>query len=134
MPLPLRSVCRDGTRRYSGEPLVRSKQQVLNFQLKRTALSPRSRQAGSGDRDDLGQPSPDPGRRAAQKCTYLSHLNLPSAPAETGRTLENGPTGLRCRDAYENSNARFVRKAFGSGFIAVIEPATGEIFSPVSGS
>jgi hypothetical protein len=53
---------------------------------------------------------------------------------KTGRTMENGLTGLRCRDVEENSNARFVRRSSGSGFIAVIEPATGEIFSSVSGS
>jgi len=97
-------------------------------------LRPGSRQAGGGDRDDLGQPSSDPGRCVAQKILYLSHLDLPSAPAETGRTMENGLTKLRCRYAYENSNARVVRRPIGSGFIAVIEPATGEIFSPVSGS
>jgi len=98
------------------------------------SLSPGSRQARSGDRDDLGQPSPDPGRRLAQKILYLSHLHLPSAPAETGRTMENGLTRLRCRYAYENSNMHVVRVRFGSGFIALIGPATGEIFSPVLSS
>jgi hypothetical protein len=97
-------------------------------------LSPGSRQAGGGDRDDLGQPSPDPGRRLAQKILYLSHLDLPSAPAETGRTMKNGLTGLRCRDAYENSNARLVQRPIGSRFIAVIDPGTEEIFSPDFGS
>jgi hypothetical protein len=48
--------------------------------------------------------------------------------------MENGLTGLRCRDTYENSNARFVRALFGSEIIAVIEPGTGEIFSPDPGS
>jgi hypothetical protein len=46
----------------------------------------------------------------------------------TGRTMENGLTGLTSRDVYENSNARFVGEPFGSGFIAVIEPAAEEIF------
>jgi hypothetical protein len=42
--------------------------------------------------------------------------------------MENGLTGLTSRDVYENSNARFVEEPFGSGFIAVIEPAAEEIF------
>jgi hypothetical protein len=106
----------------------------LNCQIEVSDLRPGSRQAGGGDRDDLGQPSPDPGRRLAQKCSYLSHLDLPSAPAETRRTMENGLAGLRCRDTYENSNARFVGRPIGSGIIAAIEPGTGEIFSPDLGS
>jgi len=106
--------------------------------LKWAALSPGNRQAGGGDRDDLGQVASDPGRRVAQKCTYLSHLDLPSAPGgtvvpEAWRTMENGRNGLSCRDTWENSNARFVRSPIGSGFIAVIEPAAGEIFSPDMG-
>jgi hypothetical protein len=103
-----------------------------------SGLSAGNRQAGGGDRDDLGQPSSDPGRRTAQKCTYLSHLaifhrrrwNVP----ETGRTMENGFTGLTSRDVYENSNARFVEVPSGSGFITVIEPAAEEIFSRNLGS
>jgi hypothetical protein len=103
------------------------------------ALSPGSRQAGGGDRDDLGQPSPDPGRRVAQKCTYLSHLSIfhrrrRNDRSQDGRTMENGLTGLTCRDVYENSNARFAGAPFGSGFIAAILPATREIFSPGLGS
>jgi len=47
-------------------------------------LSPGSRQAGGGDRDDLGQPSPDPGRRLAQKLLYLSHLIFHRRPRERG--------------------------------------------------
>jgi hypothetical protein len=53
-----------------------------------SGLSAGNRQAGGGDRDDLGQPSSDPGRRAAQKCTYLSHFDLPSAPVE--RSFQGG--------------------------------------------
>jgi hypothetical protein len=60
----------------------RSSRKTPDFQLKRAALSPGSRQAGGGDRDDLGQPSSDPRRCTAQKYTYLSHLNLPLAPVE----------------------------------------------------
>jgi hypothetical protein len=52
----------------------------------------------------------------------------------TGRTMENGLTGLTSRDVYENSNARFVRRPIGSGFIVMIEPAAEEIFSPDLGS
>jgi hypothetical protein len=48
--------------------------------------------------------------------------------------MENGLTGLTSRDVYENSNARFVRRPIGSGFIVMIEPATEEIFSPDLGS
>ena len=99
-----------------------------------SGLRPGSGQAGGGDRDDLGQPSSDPGRRAAQKFTYLSHLSSSIGAGGTiipgtGRTMENGPTWLRCRDVYENSNARFVGEPFGSEFITAIAPATRQIFS-----
>jgi hypothetical protein len=43
---------------------------------------------------------------------------------------EDGLTQLSSRYPTENSNGRFVRRPIGSGFIAVIAPATNEIFSP----
>jgi hypothetical protein len=48
--------------------------------------------------------------------------------------MENGLTRLTSRDVSENSNVRIVRAAPGSGFIAVIDPAAGQIFSPDFGS
>jgi hypothetical protein len=45
--------------------------------------------------------------------------------------MENGLTGLTSRDAWENSNARFVRRLIGSGFIAPIDPPADEIFSGI---
>jgi hypothetical protein len=47
---------------------------------------------------------------------------------------ENGLTRLTSRDAWENSNARFVRPLFGRGFIAPIDLPADEIFSPDFGS
>jgi hypothetical protein len=46
---------------------------------------------------------------------------------------EHGPRLLTGRDPCENSNARFVRTPFGSGFVAVIGQPANEIFSPDSG-
>jgi hypothetical protein len=43
--------------------------------------------------------------------------------------MENGLLRLSSRDVSENSNARVVPRASGSGFIALIEPATEEMFS-----
>jgi len=107
--------------------------------LNRAALGPGSRQAGGGDRDDLGQPASDPGRRAAQKCSYLSHLTSSIGAGGTivprmGRTMENGLPWLTSRDVSENSNARVVRAPIGSGFIAAIDPGAKEIFSADSPS
>ncbi|MBR1274781.1 hypothetical protein [Bradyrhizobium sp. AUGA SZCCT0283] len=48
--------------------------------------------------------------------------------------LENGLTRLTSRDVWENSNARFVRRLFGSGFIAPIDLPADEIFSSDFGS
>jgi hypothetical protein len=48
--------------------------------------------------------------------------------------LENGLTRLTSRDVSENSNARVVRAAIGSGFIAAIDRETEETFSPDFGS
>jgi hypothetical protein len=44
--------------------------------------------------------------------------------------MEDGPTGLSSRDAYENSNACIAEASSGSGFIAAIDVGTEEIFSP----
>jgi hypothetical protein len=101
-------------------------------------LRPRSRQAGGGDRNNLGQTTPDPGRRATQKCADLLHRFIVHRPwwnDSTNRAhTENGLTRLTSRDVSENSNVRIVRAAPGSGFIAVIGPAAGQIFSPDFGS
>jgi hypothetical protein len=48
--------------------------------------------------------------------------------------MENGLTRLTIRDVSENSNERVVGAVPGSGFIAVIGPAAGQIFSPDFGS
>jgi hypothetical protein len=47
---------------------------------------------------------------------------------------ENGLTRLTSRDVWENSNARFVPRSIGSGFIAPIALPADEIFSPDFGS
>jgi hypothetical protein len=100
-----------------------------------TGLCAGSRQAGGGDRDDLGKATSDPGRRGSQHCGYLSHLTSSigaggTVVPTTARIMENGLARLTSRDVYENSNARFVRLSIGSGIIALICPATDEIFSP----
>ncbi len=51
-----------------------------------------------------------------------------------GAHTENGLTGLTSRDAWENSNARFVQRLIGSGFIAPIDLPADEIFSRDFGS
>jgi len=43
--------------------------------------------------------------------------------------MENGLGRLTSRDVSENSNARVVRAAIGSGFIAAIDRKTEETFS-----
>jgi hypothetical protein len=48
--------------------------------------------------------------------------------------MENGLGRLTSRDVSENSNARVVRAAIGSGFIAAIDRETEETFSPDFGS
>jgi len=87
-------------------------------------LSARARKAGGSDGDDLGQPTPDPGWRTAQKRANLLHLTSSICAGGTtfqqGRTTENGLARLCSPDAGENSNARFVRTLPGSGFVARI--------------
>jgi hypothetical protein len=39
----------------------------IRISVEASRLRPGSRQAGGGDRNDLGQTTPDPGRRATQK-------------------------------------------------------------------
>jgi hypothetical protein len=51
-----------------------------------------------------------------------------------GHNTKNGPARLTSRDVQENSNARSVGAPIGSSFIALIEPAADEFFSPVAGS
>jgi hypothetical protein len=51
-----------------------------------------------------------------------------------GHNTKNGPARLTSRDVWENSNVRFVGTPIGSAFIALIEPAADEFFSPDSGS
>ena len=46
---------------------------------------------------------------------------------------ESGPARLTCRDDWRNSNARIVRPAPGSGFIAAIASPTVKIFSAKNG-
>ena len=46
-----------------------------------------------------------------------------------GNSIENGLGRLTSRDVSENSNARVVRAAIGSGFIAAIDRETEETFS-----
>jgi hypothetical protein len=48
--------------------------------------------------------------------------------------MENGLGRLTSRDVSENSNARVVRTALGSGFVAVIGRQRKETFSPDFGS
>lgn len=116
------------------EPQSSRDEKLSTFKIDVSGLKPRqpagwqrrSRRSGPGDV-----------RSGTARCAemYLpvaSHL--PWRPAErlfpeTGRTTENGRNGLTSRDAYENSNARVVRAPFGSGIIAMIAPAAGEIFS-----
>jgi hypothetical protein len=52
----------------------------------------------------------------------------------TGHNTENGLARLTSRDVWENSNVRFVGTPIGSEFIARIDPAADEFFSPGSGS
>jgi hypothetical protein len=52
----------------------------------------------------------------------------------TRALTENGLKRLTSRDVRENSNARFVRRLIGSGFIAPIDLPADEIFSPDCGS
>jgi hypothetical protein len=47
---------------------------------------------------------------------------------------EDGLVRLSSRYPLENSNARFVRRLFGSGFIAPTDLPADEIFSPDFGS
>ncbi|WP_157676628.1 hypothetical protein [Afipia sp. GAS231] len=83
---------------------------------------------------DSRRPIRDGAPRSNERICCISHL--PSAPVEQSfqqwRTIENGLARQTSRDVCENSNARTVRTPAGSGFIAPIEPAAGEIFSPVS--
>jgi hypothetical protein len=51
-----------------------------------------------------------------------------------GHNTENGPARLTSRDVQKNSNVRFIGAPIGSAFIALIEPAADEFFSPDSGS
>ena len=99
---------------------------------------PGSRQAGGGDRNDLGQPTPDPGRRATQECSDLLHRFIFHRPRRNDSTvrahLENGLTRLTSRDVSENSNVSIVGTPFGSGFIAGIDPSAEQTFSPDLGS
>jgi len=101
-------------------------------------LGPGSREAGGGDRNDLGQTTPDPGRRATQECADLLHLFIFHRPRRNDSAnrphLENGLTRPTSRDVSENSNVRVVRTAFGSGFIAGIDPSAEQTFSPGLGS
>jgi hypothetical protein len=84
---------------------------------------------------DSRRPIRDGAPRRNERSCCISHL--PSAPVEQRssdrRTTENGLTRLTSRDPSENSNARVVRTPAGSGFIAAMDPAAGEIFSPVPG-
>ena len=81
--------------------------------LESTGLCAGSRQAGGGDRDDLGKTTSDPGRRGSQHCGYLSHLT--SSIGAGGTVVPTTAVlwkmvshGLTSRDVYENSNARLV--------------------------
>jgi hypothetical protein len=51
-----------------------------------------------------------------------------------GHNTKNGPARLTSRDVQEKSNVRLVGAPIGSAFIALIEPAADEFFSPDSGS
>ena len=61
--------------------------------------------------------------------SHIFHLRQRKEPSAKGRNRENGLARLTSRDTWENSNARFVRGPFGSGFIAAIDPVAEEIFS-----
>jgi hypothetical protein len=80
------------------------------------------------------RPIRDGAPRSNERICCISHL--PSAPVEQWfqqwRTTENGLARPTSRDALENSNERIVPVLAGSRFIAGIEPAAGQIFSPVS--
>jgi hypothetical protein len=92
------------------------------------------RQAGGGDRDDLGQPASDPGRRAPQQSMNLSHLLIFHGRRKKMAHREDGPMSLTSRDVRENSNMRFDRTPIGSGFVALIGQPANEISSPGSDS
>jgi hypothetical protein len=70
----LRLIARQGQRAgYSlrlaacaGKPPIREPTKI-RISVEAGRLRPGNRQAGSGDRNDLGQTTPDPGRRATQK-------------------------------------------------------------------
>jgi len=57
--------------RPSAQPSFRraggSRDQGSGFQVTQSVLSAGNRQAGGSDRDDLGQPTPDPGRRTTKQ-------------------------------------------------------------------
>lgn len=98
------------------------------------ALRAGRRQAGGGDGDDLGEPTSDPGRHAAQKCTNLSHLTSSMGAGGARAHPKNGLKPQTSRDTQKNSNARFVRTPFDRGFIAAIDLPADKIFSRDFGS
>jgi hypothetical protein len=65
--------------------------------------------------------------------SHIFHFAPVEQRSSDGRTTENGLARLTSRDVYENSNERIVRVPAGSGFIAAMNPAAGQIFSPVPG-
>ena len=91
---------------------------------------PRSRRSGIADVQSGSV------RRAAMSesvASHIFHLRPWEQCSTDGRTTENGLARLSSRDVSENSNARVVRTPVCSTIIAASEPATEEIFSPVSG-
>jgi hypothetical protein len=92
------------------------------------------RQAGGGDGDDLGQTTSDPGRRAAQQSTNLSHLTSSICAGGTRAHTENGLKPQTSRYPGKNSNTRFVQASFDRRFIAVNDLPADEIFSADFGS
>jgi hypothetical protein len=71
-------------------------------------------------------------RRNERTCCISSSSIGPGGTVvpPTGRILENGLAPTTSRDVGENSNERVVRRTFGSGLVAAIDPQAKEIFSP----